>query len=200
MVYHNSTYPHGERPILPQILTLMAFFCSIRIFPLWSNIDFGCFEFTHRYYNSHSRTECYQLRVGSSYDITEADWQVGATFGAFAATLGAIALSLLFTATCFAIKPRRAKVAMILLIISSVCEILTFIAAAAFVSPYVESSFHLAKGGVFAIFAILLYIAAAIATGKYYKSINQDSLHANPRRTSALQEADVDLEQPEQAP
>jgi hypothetical protein len=93
---------------------------------------------------------------------------------------------------------------MILLIISSVCEMLTFIAKAAnWPSDYYYSdanSFHLAKGGVFAIFAILLYNAAAIATGMYYMSINQDSLHANPRRTPALQQAEVDPEQPEQAP
>lgn len=151
--------------------------------------DFGCFEYNLPGYGGFS-VECFPLwLVSHEYmsDLGEGRTpllRAGATFGALAATLGTLALALLFTASCLAIKARSAIVALVFLLVSSFFEMLTFIVRSADWNENYDTTFHLAQGGVFAIFGVLLYIAAAVATGLYYNIIKAEFPDpSNPTRT-----------------
>lgn len=204
MLIHLSTYPQGEVSIVPQILSLMAILSTLLAFPVFDrdDNDFMCIKVKS---NGFESSDCFPL-----YLNTEAFWddersegwagaiRTAALFGIVAGVLGFVSFSLLLTATCFPLKPRKVLSIVIMLAVSAFCAIFTLIAGAADACKFVGStscnkeSVHVAQGASAMIFAFFLYIAACVMTTLYFIQTRRnylndsDSNHATAEETRNL--------------
>lgn len=184
----HSTYPHGDAIILPQLLTLMAVFSSLMAFPVlnWDgNYSFMCVQ-----PESNGETGsgvCFPLALNSQtfwQNDSAEGWagavQAGALFGIFAVSSGFFALSLLFTAICFRLKPRRILSVLILQAVAAFFSIFTLVAGAADACEYAgisdcsKSKSRMATGASFMLFAFFIYIAAGAVTALFFLEVRKE--------------------------
>lgn len=150
-----STYPQGQAPIIPQLLSLMAAFATLMAFPVFgwdvqkqygSDVQnlrqfltrpFMCFQVKVENVMYHG---CGELRLNdvAYWDVEAAadeKWAAAfvaaAVFGIVAAIAGSMAFFLLSVATCFALKPRQIIAIVCLQTVGMLFSILTLVAGAA---------------------------------------------------------------------
>jgi hypothetical protein len=138
-----------------------------------------CIEFTD--------TDIYLTPVcGSLYLNTPTYWsdpesgdfgaaQAAAVFAIFSTALGFVAFSLLATATCFELEPRRILTIVIMQGVAAFCSILTLIAGAVdLCNGLCSQKMRVDTGAGFEIFAFLLYLAALAVTLLWYLQVRRE--------------------------
>lgn len=148
--------------------------CSINAFP-WIPIFFGHYEDNE----FACAPECHSLFLTTYYYDTYDSGKiegiiVGTVFAIFATTLGAVALALLMTAICLPISTNRVKTVALLLLCSSIAQILPVLAVA--VPNIGVERLYLKSGAVSSLFAFFAYVAATISSFRYYRSLQSDSI------------------------
>jgi hypothetical protein len=147
--------------------------CSINAFP-WIPIFFGHYEDNE----FACAPECHYLFLTTYYDTYDSGkiegFIVGTVFAIFATTLGAVALALLMTAICLPISTNRVKTVALLLLFSSIAQILPVLAVA--VPNIGVERLYLKSGAVSSLFAFFAYVAATISSFRYYRSLQSDSI------------------------
>ena len=134
--------------------------------------NFTCIE------TSNTDYECVGLYLNTptywSGDFSAA--RAAAVFAIFSTALGFVAFSLLATATCFELAPRRILTVIIMQGIAAFCSILTLIAGAVDVcNGLCSQQMHIATGAGFEIFAFLIYLAAIAVTLLWYRELRREA-------------------------
>lgn len=161
-----SSYPQGDRPILGQIYALIAVICSVGVFPLWDmdgSYDFMC-----------KGNHCFPLKLTSQeyYADDGASWgaaRAGAIMAVLASMVGFVGLSLLMTATCFPLNPRRLLSITVLFGVATLLQAFTFVAGVA--DPCRTGrcgDLDIKTGALFSIFAIIFYVISTYVVCSFY--------------------------------
>jgi hypothetical protein len=138
---------------------------------------------------ANERFYCFPLHLSNEIYFEDPDtegWakaiRVGAVFGIVAAATGGFALALLFTATCFSLKPRRLFSICVLQAIACFFSILSLVAGTADICEYLDYSsdscekgknYKMAEGGLFMLTAFFLHIASIVMNYMYYQTARQ---------------------------
>ena len=185
-----STYPQGDAFIVPQILTLMAFVCTIMVFPYLNifsdeTVDFMCF-LVSSWQTGDTGSGCAPLSLNHpAYWSNGSTWaislQIGAACGVLACACGFVALSLLLTSNCFVLKARKVRSIAVLQALAGLFSALTLVGAklnaceaAGFRenSCYIEE-IHLGTGANSMIFAFIFYVPATFTTVLLYRQCKE---------------------------
>lgn len=179
----------GDKPIIPQLLTLMAVVATVLAFPIMNpftdtDYNFMCVEYE---INEVEGYQCIPLYLNNQVywsDSTRKGWagaiQAAAIFGILAVASGFMAFSLLATASCFVLKLRRLLAIVILDVVCAVFTLLTFIAGGADICQNqencVKQSVRVETGAGFMIFALIFYIAAGGATAFWFYELRSEQV------------------------
>jgi hypothetical protein len=184
-----SSYPDGEASIVPQIFTLMAAVSTIMAFDIVkigtdsSTRNFMCKEIAE----SGGTTECIALRLSDQeyYNQGDRGWanaaRVGAFVGIIAAIAGFFSFALLSTGTCFALKPRRLLVILVLQAAAAFFSMLSLVAGAVDVcgaggrgTGCGDKRARIDTGAGFMLAASFLFMGAIAATGLYWTEVRKN--------------------------
>ena len=187
-----STYPQGDAFIFPQILTLMAFVCTVLVFPYLNifsdkTVDFMCFLVSSSRYGD-TGAGCVPLSLNHpSYWSNDGSWAVslqrGAACGILACIGGFLALSLLLTANCFILNARKVGSIVVLQALAGLFSALTLLVVGATLNACEAAGLgendcsveeiHLGTGAISMIFAFIFYVPAAFTTILLYRQYEE---------------------------
>ena len=187
-----STYPMGQDPIWPQIVSLMAVVSTISAFSVfdWDDEERNFMCFRASLGGGTEDFECFPLRLSDPSFWSDSDakgWaaavQTAAVFGILACTAGFVALCQLLLATCFVLSTRQVLVVVFLHLACAVLSIFTLVAGAADICKAVndvceKEGVHMDTGAGFMLFGFFAHLAALALTGRLFLKLRRESLPA----------------------
>ena len=181
------------------LLTLMGAFCACMAFPalnfITGSVDFICVRVkvgTDSY--DHECSPLY-LNHEKYWSVRENEgWadamQAGAIFGILAAAIGFLTFSVLLTASCFTLRPRRILILWIFQVVAAVLSILTLSAGGLDAckalgkkqqNPTLNcetDDLFIARGAGFMIAGFFCYVVAAVMTFFYFWEARKQHVRA----------------------
>lgn len=198
-----------DKPIIPQLLNLMAVVSTIFAFPIFNpftnkEYNFLCIEYEVHGAASYGCSPLYLNNENYWSEPTRKGWagaiQAAAVFGILAAAIGFIAFSLLATASCFVLKLRRVLAIVILDVVCAVLSILTLIAGASDVCRNIDGcttdKARIDTGAGFMIFAFIFYLAAGGMTLWWFFELRSKQTPIKCEEKSPLVESAPPLRSP----